>query len=313
MPEYSDFLNIDWNNIIDINNDDTNVSFNSFFLNFNKLLDKHISLKKVSNKSFKREFKPWITIGILKSLKKRSELHSRCLRAKDPERKQSLNHRFKLYRNMLVTLVRKSNQNHFNKYFSDNVKNLRETWKGIKNIIQIKNNTNSLPTCIFDNGSSITDPTQIANVFNSYFSSIGSTLQSKIHSSHLNFTKYLKNPNIHSIFISPTDSTEVYNIISNLKNRKTSGPNSIPTAVLKHLNNEIATIFAKLFNLSFSTGVFPDILKTSSVLPLFKKGSKLICGNYRPISLLSNISKLLEKLMYSRLYNFLNMFNTPIR
>ena len=228
---YSDFLNIDWNNIIDINNDDANDSFNSFFLNFNKLLDKHIPLKKVSNKSFKRAFKPWITIGILKSLRKRSELHSRYLRANDPERKQSLYHRFKLYRNMLVTLVRKSKENHFNKYFSDNVKNLRETWKGIKNIIQIKTNTDSLPTCIFDEGSSITDPTQIANVFNSYFSSIGSTLQSKIHSSHLNFTKYLKNPNVHSIFISPTDSTEVYNLISNLKNRKASGPNSIPTAV----------------------------------------------------------------------------------
>ena len=210
---------------------------------------------------------------------------------------------------MLVTLVRKSKQNHLKKYFSDNVKNLRETWKGIKNIIQNKNNTNSLPTCIFDEGSSITDPTKIANVFNSYFSSIGSTLQSKIHSSHLNFTKYLKNPNVHSIFISPTDSTEVYNLISNLKNRKASGPNSIPTAVLKLINNEIASIFAKLFNLSFSTGVFPDILKTSSVLALFKKESKLICGNYRPISLLSNISKLLEKLMYSRLYNFLNIFN----
>ena len=88
-----------------------------FSLNFNKLLDKHIPLKKVSNKSFQRGFKPWITIGILKSLRKRSELHSRYLRAKDPERKQSLYHRFKLYRNMLVTLVRKSKQNHYDKYF----------------------------------------------------------------------------------------------------------------------------------------------------------------------------------------------------
>ena len=80
-------------------------------------------------------------------------------------------------------------------------------------------------------------------------------------------------------------------------------------SILKQLNNEISVILANLFNLSFSTGVFPDILKYSSVLPLFKKGSKLDCGNYRPISLLSNISKLLEKLMYSRFYNFLNVYN----
>ena len=77
------------------------------------------------------------------------------------------------------------------------------------NIIQIKNNDESLPSCIFEKGSSITDPSEIANVFNSYFSSIGETLQSKIHSSHLSFTRYLKNPNIHSLFVSPTDSTEV--------------------------------------------------------------------------------------------------------
>ena len=94
-----------------------------------------------------------------------------------------------------------------------------------------------------------------------------------------------------------------------MKIGKASGPKSIPPAVLKHLNNDVSIVLANLFNLSFSTGVFPDILKTSSVLPLFKKGSRLDCGNYRPISLLSNISKLLEKLMYSRFYNFLNIYN----
>ena len=250
-----------------------------------------------------------ITNGILKSLKKRSDLHSRYLRAKDPEGKLLIYHHFKIYRNMLVKLIRKSKQNHFAKYFSDNVKNLRQTWKGIGNVIKLKNNTDSMPTCIFDKGSSVTDPFQIANTFNSYFSSVGETLQSKIHSSHISFRKYLKNPNVHSFFVSPTDSTEVSNLISGLKNGKASGPNSIPTTVLKHLNSDISIILAKLFNLSFSTGVFPDILKTSSVLPLFKKDSKLICGNYRPISLLSNISKLLEELMYSRLYSFLNIFN----
>ena len=119
----------------------------------------------------------------------------------------------------------------------------------------------------------------------------------------------MKDPNIHSLFIAPTDSSEVSKLILSLKNGKATGPSSIPTAVLKHLNSEISGVLANLFNLSFSTGVFQDILKTSSVFPLFKKGSKLECGNYRPISLLSNISKLLEKLMYTRFYSFLNVYN----
>ena len=210
---------------------------------------------------------------------------------------------------MLVTLIRKSKQNYFSKYFSDNSKNLRDTWKGIKNIIHMKNNSNSSPTCILHNGDSLTDPTEIANTFNNYFSNIGESLQSKIHSSHVNFTKYLKNPNINSFFLSPTNENEIIGLIMDLKIGKASGPNSIPTIVLKDLKNEISVILCKLFNLSFSSGVFPNVLKISSVLPLFKKGSKLSCGNYRPISLISNISKLLEKLMYSRLYNFLNTYN----
>ena len=187
---------------------------------------------------------------------------------------------------MLVNLIRKSKQNYYNKYFSENVKNLRQTWKGILNILQIKNKTSSTPTCILDNGISMTDPCEIANMFNIYFSTIGKTLQSKIHSSHVNFSRYLKNPNFHNFLISPTNNTEVSILISNMKNGKASGPNSIPTYVLKDLNGEISVILANFFNLSFSTGVFPVILKTSSVLPLYKKDSRLSCDNYRPISLI---------------------------
>ena len=66
---------------------------------------------------------------------------------------------------------------------------------------------------------------------------------------------------------------------------------------------------ADLFNLSFLTGVFPSVLKTAKVVPVFKKDSKLDYSNYRPISWLSNIEKILEKLMYKRLYTFLNNNN----
>ena len=85
-----------------------------------------------------------------------------------------------------------------------------------------------------------------------------------------------------------------------------SGPNSIPCRILFLRKNEISMQQADLFNLSFVTGVFPSILKTAKVVPVFKKDSKLNYSNYCPISLLSNIEKILEKLMYRRLYTFLN-------
>ena len=112
-----------------------------------------------------------------------------------------------------------------------------------------------------------------------------------------------------TIFLQPTDKEEIANIISSLNSSKTSGPNSIPYRILFLLKNDISKQLADLFNLSFLTVVFPSVLKTAKVVPVFKKDSKLDYSNYRPISLLSNIEKILDKVMYKRLYTFLNNNN----
>ena len=97
-----------------------------------------------------------------------------------------------------------------------------------------------------------------------------------------------------TIFLKLAGKKEIGNIFS-FKSIKVSGPNSTPD----------------LFNLSFVTGIFPLVLKTAKVyiVPVFKKDSKLDYSNYCPISLLSNIEKILEELMYKRLYTFLNNNN----
>ena len=107
----------------------------------------------------------------------------------------------------------------------------------------------------------------------------------------------------------PTDKTEIKNIILSLDPLKSIGPNSIPTKILKLLSNEISTQLDELFNLSFSEGVFPSILKTCKVIPIYKKDSQLNCSNCRPISLLSNIDNILERIMCNRLYKFLETNN----
>ena len=99
------------------------------------------------------------------------------------------------------------------------------------------------------------------------------------------------------------------NIIFSLNSNKASGLNSIPYIVLFLLKYEISKQLADLFNLSFMTGVAPSVLKTAKVVPAFKKYSKLNYSNYRPISLLSNIEKILKKLMHKRLYAFLDYNN----
>ena len=87
---------------------------------------------------------------------------------------------------------------------------------------------------------------------------------------------------------------------------KASGPDILSYRILFLLENEISKQMPDLFNLPFMTGIFPAVLKTAKVVPTFKKDSKLNYSNYCPISLLLNIEKILEKLMYKRLYLFLN-------
>ena len=75
------------------------------------------------------------------------------------------------------------------------------------------------------------------------------------------------------------------------------------------LKNDISIPLSEIFNLSMRTGTYPDCLKLAIVIPIHKKGSKLKVGSYRPISLLSNINKLLEKILHERTYNFYEKFN----
>ena len=145
---------------------------------------------------------------------------------------------------------------------------------------------------------------EISNIFNNYFSSIASKTKLNVSFSHKHFSDFLKNRSSISFFISPSDKIEIENVTSSLDSNKSVGRNSIPTKILKLLKNDISSQLSEIFNISFSSGVFPSILKIAKVIPIHKKDSKLDFSNYRPISLLSNIEKILERLMYNRMYKF---------
>ena len=198
----------------------------------------------------------------------------------------------------------------YDKYFERNWNDIKNTWKRIKCLISLKTVASSVLTVLpLDNGDTITNPYDITNTFNNYFASIAETTKKSIKYTHKHFSDFLSNESNSTIFPQPTDKEEIANIISSLNSSKASGPNSIPYRILFLLKNEISKQLADLFNLSFMTGVFPSVLKTAKVVPVFKKDSKLDYSNYRPISLLSNIEKILEKLMYKRLYTFLDNKN----
>ena len=138
------------------------------------------------------------------------------------------------------------------------------------------------------NGDTITNPYDIANIFNNYFASKAETTKKSIKYSQKHFSDYLSNETSSTIFLQSTDKEVMANIISSLNSNKASGAYNIPYRILFLLKNEISKQSADLFKLSFMTGVFPSVLKTARVAPVFKKDSKLDYSNYRPISLLSS-------------------------
>ena len=145
----------------------------------------------------------------------------------------------------------------------------------------------------------------ISNHFNKFFTSIAEKINRNIVNAKKTQLSYLGPENKNTIFLSPTVPEDVEYLISSMKKNKASGPNSIPTNILKLFKKEFSKALSDIINISFNQGVFPNILKIANVIPIHKKGDKLDCNNYRPISLLSNISKIFEKSMHICLVNFL--------
>lgn len=104
------------------------------------------------------------------------------------------------------------------------------------------------------------------------------------------------------LFLRPTDKLEIQNVMSSLDSNKSIGPNNTHTKILKLLKNGFPIELAHIFNISFSTGVFLTILKVAKVAPAYIRKSKLVFSSFRRISLLPNIGKIIEKLMYNRVY-----------
>lgn len=144
----------------------------------------------------------------------------------------------------------------------------------------------------------------VAEVFNSFFSTIGNNLANKLPNSNFDFLNPVKQVS-NSIFLRPTSANEVRILINELDSNKSRGHDNIPADLLKANMAPFSEIITKLFNKIITTGSYPDVLKIAKITPVFKSGDTLDPSNYRPISTLSALNKILEKLLTSRLVNFL--------
>ena len=151
----------------------------------------------------------------------------------------------------------------------------------------------------------ITDPKAKANAFNNYFANIGGNLASSIPGASKTANEFMPPPMCDSLFLCPVTADEIQLEIAKPQTGKAVGPSSIPISILKILKSELAGPLQVIFNTSFLTGIVPDKFKLAKLIPVFKKGSQTNLSSYRPISLLIVFNKLLEKLMFNRLADFL--------
>ena len=132
----------------------------------------------------------------------------------------------------------------------------------------------------------------------------GQTVTDKLNIAENYKTRYIQLTETNTFFTSPTSPEEVINI-QDLKTSKRTGPNSLPQKIIKQIKKTISLPLSELINKTLAQGIFPSAFKTAKVVPIFKNESIILCNNFRPISLLSNVSKIIEKLMHKRLNKFL--------
>ena len=183
-------------------------------------------------------------------------------------------------------------------------------WKTFGSIIsQNKTKKSQIKQLKVDN-KLIKNPSEITEIFNNFFCNIGSKLSSKFHSTSDNdFLKYMGQSANQSMFLFETNAEEVAKIITNLENKKSTGHDDITVKFIKISSIYISELLARVINISIKTGIYPDQLKIAKVIPIYKKGNHSDPSNYRPISILSNINKIFEKILHKRLYSYLNKFN----
>ena len=285
---------------------DANILMSDFIWRLDGCAERHAPIKKLSPPEIKLRLNPWMTPEILKLIRVRDRLFARKKREPDNDLVKVTYNRV---RNIVSRKILKSKRDHHKSYFETHNNNIKKTWEGIKKIVNIKKPTDFSISQLNLRGKIIDDPSEITNSFNNFFASVGPETEKSVPKiPNMSPSSYLKNRNQFDMIIAHISEDEILDIINSLSNKST-GPASIPLRLLKIVADLIVVPLCRIINISFTTGVFPDVLKVSKIIPLHKGGSTLEVNNFRPISLLSIFDKIIEKLMHKRLYDFLDEHN----
>ena len=211
---------------------------------------------------------------------------------------------YRSLRNNINKQIIHAKRNYYTNCIERNKNNSKQMWKNINHLINKRPKSSNIPALEINEQVFVED-SNIANLFNDYFADIGSSLSSQIAESSASFQRYMKFTAQNQFIFKSIHVQDVVNEIGKLNVSKSTGPDNIPAKLLRDSKDVVAPFLALIFNTSLNNCIFPDDLKTARISPIYKSGNKKARGNYRPISVLSVIAKLFEKLICEQLNLFL--------
>jgi hypothetical protein len=215
--------------------------------------------------------------------------------------------KYKTYKTAYQRTLRAAKKLHFARILNENASNPKKTWETLNEILGKSKGTKSV-SHLNINGVVERDETTIANRFNTFFTNVGKEISNSVPNVEAkpeNFVGY--DCLVPDMNLGNTTPEHVISIIKKSKPKNSCDSQGVSNKMIKFIGYEIAAPLAHIFNLSLTSGVFPNKLKQARVIPIFKSGDQLDCDNYMPISLISAISKILEKIVAEKLVRHLSV------
>ena len=284
----------DWTHALSSENPDPDGMFTAFHDVFDKHHSTHFPITKKKLNDRKDGGKPWMQPWLKEACDRKNKLYDDYVKKPSPKNK-TLYHKMK---KLVDKYVYKNKKRYYSGQIEQYNMDSRKQWKIINQVISNRKSGIKIKKLV-NADKVITDNTQIAETFNTYFVSIAEKLKNQIDPPNHISCKIPTVPN--SIFIEPCTPFEINDIIKKLRNSSTS---DYKTQIIKHVSSTLSEVLCPIINASLLHGVFPSLLKTAKVVPIHKSGKKHDVANFRPISLLSTFSKIYEKVMYQRLSSF---------
>jgi hypothetical protein len=289
----------DWSPVLNSNNVES--AYDEFWSIYLALYELTFPKKKMRfNKNFNKRFQ-FRTNGLLISRRTKNNLYKKQIIDNSPQNVE----KYKKFKQIYFKTLRAAKTLYFRKKLQDNLKNPRKTWETLNEVLGKEKSCSTIEKINID-GTTCTDKLSIANHFNRFFTRIGSDISNSIQpiaKQPEDFIQY--NREIPSLNLTNTTPEHVNSVIKGLASKKSCDVYGTSTKMIKTIGDVISIPLSHIFNLSLASGEFPSKLKKCRVIPIFKSGNVLECDNYRPISLLSSISKILEKIVAEKLLHHL--------